>query len=109
MEFEGILAELGGFGCYQIFIFVAVSLLEVPAAWSMLLPIFIQAEPQACCNWFDTMRSSKPDLNLSASAAGSYENGSCVHYDGRSCSEFGECPNITYSAPESSTISEVYT
>lgn len=45
-DFDGVLDSLGGFGSYQRQVFLLVSAFETPAAWAMLLPVFIGATPK---------------------------------------------------------------
>jgi hypothetical protein len=67
-EFESVLKQLGSFGPYQRRIFVLVSMFETPAAWAMLLPIFLNVVPKQNChspldtNATETYKSSQ-DIN----------------------------------------------
>ena len=45
-DFDSVLDSLGGFGSYQRQVFLLVSAFETPAAWVMLLPVFIGAAPK---------------------------------------------------------------
>lgn len=54
-EFENVLKQLRSFGPYQRRVFVLVSMFETPAAWAMLLPIFLNVVPkQQCVEPLDT-------------------------------------------------------
>ena len=67
-EFEEMLHDVGGFGPFQIMVFVTVSLFETPAAWAMFLPVFIhRSVPWKCLNDFNN--SSSDDLFLNNNSA----------------------------------------
>lgn len=48
-DFDRVIESLGGFGPYQRQVFILCNLMDTPAAWAMLLPIFIGAAPDWWC------------------------------------------------------------
>ena len=50
-DFDDLLDEVGGFGPFQVTVFVLVSLFETPTAWAMFLHVFVAAhQPWTCEN-----------------------------------------------------------
>ena len=49
-DFDDILDEVGGFGPFQIVVFVLVSLFETPTAWAMFLQVFVAYDHPWTCS-----------------------------------------------------------
>lgn len=88
-EYEEILVQSGGFGPYQIRIFILVSLFETPVAWVMLLPVLTGASSKWTC----------PGDNMTVS--------NVSQRFGQNASECVICPDIQYTAPYTSIITQV--
>ncbi|KAJ8304940.1 hypothetical protein KUTeg_018523 [Tegillarca granosa] len=69
-EYEEILRDLHQFGSFQRRVFILVSLFDLPSAWSMILPVFVGANPGWKCpvagNYTDGKNISSKSFNFSA-------------------------------------------
>ncbi|XP_061172657.1 organic cation transporter-like protein [Saccostrea echinata] len=97
-EFESILRQLGSFGAYQKRVFILVSMFETPAAWAMLLPIFLNIAPEWKCPEFS-------DSNATLTNKSSLEKN--VALSAKQCSESDTlCPGAVFSEDIQSIVSE---
>lgn len=49
MDYEQIIEEIGGFGRWQVFIFVTLIFPDIFMCFTIMLPVFIGAEPSWNC------------------------------------------------------------
>ena len=59
-DFDALLHSLGAFGPYQRQIFILVSAFETPAAWAMLLPVFVGMKPDWSCHMPGKINPHRP-------------------------------------------------
>jgi hypothetical protein len=57
MEFDHVLRIIGEFGPYQKRLYILVNLAIIPAAFQMLMNIFIAREPQWSCSGLNTSQT----------------------------------------------------
>jgi hypothetical protein len=57
MEFDHVLRIIGEFGPYQKRLYILVNLAIIPAAFQMLMNIFIAREPQWSCSGLNSSQS----------------------------------------------------
>lgn len=57
MEFDHVLRIIGEFGPYQKRLYILVNLAIIPAAFQMLMNIFIAREPQWNCTTLNTSQT----------------------------------------------------
>ena len=109
MEYEKVLKDLGSFGPYQRRVFVLVSLFETPAAWAMLLPIFLGHKPEwTCLGLAESVDNSTVGYNKSSSGNASYIHINGSTHTGSIClADGGVCPGIQFVDDFTSIVSEV--
>lgn len=87
-EYEEILRDLHQFGSFQKRVFILVSFFDLPSAWSMILPVFVGANPGWTCpvagNFSDDENLTTNSLNVTTdtcSADGSMCDGFSFNKD----------------------------
>ena len=60
MEFDNVLRIIGEFGPYQKRLYILVNLAIIPAAFQMLMNIFIAREPQWTCSVLNSTSQTCP-------------------------------------------------
>lgn len=72
MDYEDIIEQIGGFGRWQIFIFIVLIIPEVCFCLSIMLPVFIGPAPNWICE--DYMMSPASNYTVNSSAGHFYKN-----------------------------------